>query len=279
MKSLAIRSVFHPSDFTVGDHAAFGHALRIALSAKAELSVLHVEESSDSVDWSDFPSIRETLAQWNLLPPNATKQQIHELGLRVEKVKRVGDRPSDEIQDFVADKEPDLVVLATHQRSGFSRWLHHAVAEPIARTPHARTLFVPRQVLGFVRSDSGRITLRNILVPVDQAPSPSLAIEAATLLARTLQVASAHFIFLHVGAEEDMPDIRFPSEAEWTHEIRAWSGPVVDHIVNTSEVSDVDLIVMAKRGHRGFLDALRGSITERVVRGAKCPVLIVSERA
>ena len=39
-----------------------------------------------------------------------------------------------------------------------------------------------------------------------------------------------------------------------------------------------DLLVLATQGHQGFLDALRGSTTERVVRGARCPVLAIPER-
>ena len=38
---------------------------------------------------------------------------------------------------------------------------------------------------------------------------------------------------------------------------------------------DADLIVMATEGRHGVVDALRGSVTERVVRGASCPVLAV----
>ena len=36
-----------------------------------------------------------------------------------------------------------------------------------------------------------------------------------------------------------------------------------------------DLIGMATAGHHGFLDALRGSTTERVIRQAPCPVLTI----
>ena len=36
-----------------------------------------------------------------------------------------------------------------------------------------------------------------------------------------------------------------------------------------------DLIVMATQGHLDFLDALRGSTAERVLRGARCAVLAV----
>jgi nucleotide-binding universal stress UspA family protein len=40
----------------------------------------------------------------------------------------------------------------------------------------------------------------------------------------------------------------------------------------------VDLIIMATEGRRGIVDALRGSVTDRVVRGAPCPVLAVPAR-
>jgi nucleotide-binding universal stress UspA family protein len=35
---------------------------------------------------------------------------------------------------------------------------------------------------------------------------------------------------------------------------------------------------MATQGHHGVLDALRGSVTERVLRRAPCPLLAVPER-
>jgi nucleotide-binding universal stress UspA family protein len=52
-------------------------------------------------------------------------------------------------------------------------------------------------------------------------------------------------------------------------------GEVVETILNASDEREADLIVMATRGHDGFVDALRGSTTERVLRGAKCPLLAV----
>ena len=39
---------------------------------------------------------------------------------------------------------------------------------------------------------------------------------------------------------------------------------------------EADLIVMATEGRLGFIDAVRGSVTEQAVRGAPCSVLTVS---
>ncbi|HVY70790.1 MAG TPA: universal stress protein, partial [Verrucomicrobiae bacterium] len=166
-------------------------------------------------------------------------------------------------------------VLATHQRSGLSRWLHEAVAEPVARQARLQTLFVPRRVTGFVDPATGEPRLRNILIPVDRDPDPSAAVEAAVNLASTLGCRDTHFSILHVGPEQNLPPVGVPLENGWTAEKGAWTGDVVERVLEVAEARDADLIVMATRGHHGFLDALRGSTTERVLRGAKCPVLAV----
>jgi nucleotide-binding universal stress UspA family protein len=52
-----------------------------------------------------------------------------------------------------------------------------------------------------------------------------------------------------------------------------------EEILKSAEEERADLIVMSTQGHRGFLDAIRGSTAERVVRGAKCPVLVLPDYA
>ena len=46
-------------------------------------------------------------------------------------------------------------------------------------------------------------------------------------------------------------------------------------IVETAAAGQYDLIVMATHGHSGLEHALLGSITEKVLRKAHCPVLVV----
>ena len=52
-------------------------------------------------------------------------------------------------------------------------------------------------------------------------------------------------------------------------------GEVVEAILDECEEQGADLIVMATDGREGFLDALRGTTTEQVLRAAKCPLLAV----
>jgi len=48
---------------------------------------------------------------------------------------------------------------------------------------------------------------------------------------------------------------------------------VEESILQVAADREADLIVMTTKGHEGFLDALRGNTTERVLRQARCPVL------
>jgi nucleotide-binding universal stress UspA family protein len=48
-------------------------------------------------------------------------------------------------------------------------------------------------------------------------------------------------------------------------------------IVQTAREHEVDLIVIATRGHTGLKHVMLGSVAERVVREAPCPVLVVRD--
>jgi nucleotide-binding universal stress UspA family protein len=60
----------------------------------------------------------------------------------------------------------------------------------------------------------------------------------------------------------------------WTQTVQ--DGEVVEQILRSADEQSADLIAMATQGHKGFLDALRGSTTERIVREARCPVLAIT---
>ena len=56
-------------------------------------------------------------------------------------------------------------------------------------------------------------------------------------------------------------------------------GPNAPTIVNRARELAIDLIVMGTHGRTGMAHALMGSVAERVVRFASCPVLTVHARA
>ncbi len=274
---MKLERVFHPSDFTHGDEAAFAHALRIAVAARSRFQMLHVKKPDDHVEWSQFPRVRSTLAQWELLPPDPGPGDLEKLGLRVSKAQRTDEEPVAAIVNYMRESQPDLVVMATHQHQGVDRWLLGSIAESVARATSAATLFIPRTSGGFVDAATGEVRLRTILIPVDRRPNPQTAADAAATLARTLCCPKVHFIFLHVGASEDAPTVRLPEEPGWTAEFQYFAGRPADLILTSARVDDPkpDLLVMATQGSRGFLGALLGGTTERVLAHVPCPLLAV----
>lgn len=265
------RSVFHPTDFSRASEVAFAHALKLALDAKAELRIMHIDRAKPQ--WSEFPQVRETLAHWGVLPPGSAKTAVGRLGLQVEKVQYRGGNPVAPILRYLDRKPADLVVLATHQRRGVARWLHDAIAEPIARQSGVMTLFVPPSSTGFVSLEDGRVRLRQIVMPVSHVPHPQSVVHAVCGLSQLVQAPNVSCVVLHVGTSDGMPTLALPREigCSWTETVQ--QGDTVARILEHANERSADLIAMATHGHKGFLDALRGSTTERVVREARCPVL------
>jgi nucleotide-binding universal stress UspA family protein len=72
-----------------------------------------------------------------------------------------------------------------------------------------------------------------------------------------------------------MPALELPEFPDWKFEKRQAPGDVVEQILHEEAEWSPDLMVLATQGHRDYLDALRGSTTERVLRGARCPVLTI----
>jgi len=277
LPALPIRHVLHPTDFSPASELAFVHALAIALRARAALTILHIDREADpATSWNEFPAIRATLEKWGLLPHGSPRNAVPKLGIAVEKVAVRDTNPVHGILAFLDQNPAQLIVLGTHGRDGMPRWLHAAVAEPVARGAGVMTLFVGQGARGFVSPDDGSVSLTHVLLLADREPTPKLAAPIARGLARAFD-AFPRFTLLHVGDPKDIPAVRLDptEEAVWERVLR--SGPVVDQILQVAAALPADLIVMATRGRSGFLGALRGSTTERVVRHAPCPTLAIPE--
>jgi len=272
---LDVKHIFHPTDFTEESEMAFAHALKIALAAKANLNIFHVHEKRDDEEWTEFPSVRNMLIRWNLLPEGTSRDDVKTLGLGIQKIQGMKEDPVASILGYLESFENDLIVLATHQQKGIDRLLHNAIAEPVARLSKKMTLFVPQGQKGFVSPKDGAVNLRRVLIPVDQNPIPQPALDAASALVQLLDGEGAEFTIVHVGSHNDLPPYHFSKDHDWQWETLVATGGVVEQILKTSEDRAADLIVMATQGHQGFLDALRGSTTERVLREAHCPILAV----
>lgn len=268
-----IRSIFHPSDFSLASEYAFDHALALALILTTKFTILHAGKKSGS--WRHFPAVRSTLERWNFLQPGSDRSVIfEEFELKVKKVNMAENNPTIAIMKYLKEHSTDLIVLATEGREGMPRWLQPSVAEKIAQKSKTKTLFVPNGAKGFVSHQTGEINLNRILVPVDSDPDAWPAIDFAARTAR-LVGNKVEIILLHIGTESTMPAFNLRNDPAFHWKRLVKSGDVLEIICASAEQENADLIVMSTEGRHGFLDALRGSVTEQVIHHSPCAVLAV----
>jgi nucleotide-binding universal stress UspA family protein len=269
-----IASVLHPTDFSDASLVAFHHALKVALIAKSAFTLLHVA-ADYSGDPLEFPCVRETLDRWGILPKSSPPSALAQLDLSVNTVVANSRDPVKAVLRYVEEHIVDLIVLATHQHEGRAVWMSRSVASPIARRADQMTLLIPQGSAGFVSAADGSVSLKNVLIPVAESPGPQPAIEAGARFAARLGFPGGTFTLLHVGEAAAMPVVQTPEVAGWEWKRMTRTGDVIHGIADAAREIEAGLVVMSTDGRNGFLDALRGSHSERVLRQVPAPLLTV----
>ncbi|MGQ9545742.1 MAG: universal stress protein [Dehalococcoidia bacterium] len=97
---------------------------------------------------TDFEAVQKASAKAAQKYLAKIKAQLSKEGLNV-KAKVLTGRPADTIADFAQREKVDLIVVATHGRSGITRWLFGSVADRLVRSSPAPVLVIrPRGFRG-----------------------------------------------------------------------------------------------------------------------------------
>lgn len=298
MTKIDIRRILCPTDFSAFSGRAFEHAVSMAASYEAAVTVLHVLPdtvvASSELAYMGSPmllaaglneAIRSDLASW-VAPARRA-------GLHADGEVREG-KPAGEIVRAAQDLRADLIVMGTHGRSGFQRWVLGSVAEKVLRQALCPVLTVPARD----GDRPGPMPFKRILCATDFSPASEAAVGYAASLAVE---AGACLLLVHVldrpgagarpesGADGDghRPDFECAARAQLRRalppEAREWCmpeeivtcGKVAPEILRLAAEREAGLVVMGVHG-RSLLDLMAfGSVTHEVVREAVCPVLTV----
>jgi nucleotide-binding universal stress UspA family protein len=146
------------------------------------------------------------------------------------------------------------------------------------------------------------ITVKRILVPIDFSRESELALDwAVTLLSGT---PNAIIHMLHVVEPVELSNPIYPfgwesdtvvrSEEEDRTKLETWRkkvpadlktvatstvGDPLDEVQRVCEEQGIDLVVMTTHGRRGLARMVHPSLSERIVRIAPCPVLVLHNNA
>ena len=130
----AVRRILVPVDFSEASEVAVQHATEIAKTYGAELDLLHVVEevvypSAYGVEPPYVPSSNVVARVEKALGTMAREDIGYD---NVQVSARIGYAPAT-ILDYVESNDVDLIVLATHGRTGLDRMLLGSVAERVIR--------------------------------------------------------------------------------------------------------------------------------------------------
>jgi universal stress protein A len=143
-----INSVLFPTDFSHYNDAALKYASTLAAEAKATLHIVHIHDIRDfnAATGEASPLFADT---WQKEKRRAEKRlskivpTVSDVAYEHHSV--VGD-PLSDILAVAAEKKVDLIVMASHGRTGLSRLLMGSIAEGVMREAACPVLIVKQPV-------------------------------------------------------------------------------------------------------------------------------------
>jgi len=196
-----------------------------------------------------------------------------------------------------------LTVMASHGRGAVERAWLGSVADRFIRISEAPVLLVRATPGEAGTLDlSADVRFNRVLVSLDGSELSEAAMEPATALGGASDTV---YVLLRIieppyapGAallpagfefpEEQAEVLRLEAESELAatakhlsslgctvEALTALSAPVANGILHFAKDGEADLIAIATHGRGGITRAVLGSVADKVIRGAECPVLIV----
>lgn len=192
--------------------------------------------------------------------------------------------PAELILETARQEGASMIAMSTHGRTGLERFVFGSVAEKVLRAGPAPVLLVrsfPHP--GPSRGRLEELPFRTLLVPLDGSEGSSGVIPLVLEFARPIDT---HVTLLHVreadplaphwpppgkaieAAQQALLQAGIPS----TLEDRL--GDPASEILRFAEEHETDLIAMNSHGRSGPSRWVLGSVTEKVLRAAKVPMIV-----
>lgn len=294
---MAFKKILCPTDFSPGAQHAMRVAVRLANEHGAELLLVHAWYLPPTAFAGEYMYSGALVQQVSDEAQRGLADAVAEaakLGARHVTSKLLSGTAWQQIVEAAqSDAVCDLIVIGTRGRTGLARVLLGSVAELVVR--HA-----PCSVLAVHPGDQDD-AFRHVLCPTDFSVSSRAAMDLGAAL---VQPGGAGVTLLHVlelpvryAGELHIPEIYRDLDARasavldtWTADLAAETTvpvsqrmrigyPGAQVLAAIDDDRTIDLVAMGSHGRTGIARMLLGSVAEKVVRHARCPVLVARGRA
>jgi nucleotide-binding universal stress UspA family protein len=203
------------------------------------------------------------------------KAEAAKQGIALETRTRNSSSAYEGIMEEAQELQPDLIIMGRHGYTGLTRLLMGSTTARVIGHSPCHVLVVPQGV---------SLSFQCLLIASDGSPFSQAAWEAALALAQTMGSA-----MVAVSVAADDRNLPAATQVVKTLEQAAEKqglaldtlipmGRADEAIVNAALFKDASLIIVGSHGRTGLKRLLMGSVAERVIGHAKCPVLVVKKR-
>ena len=295
---IKINKILCPLDFSKCSKVALKNAIELTKKINGELHLFHAILMYEDDSYKPDDRLPDNIVSYELIEEISNQKlrniatDHQEKSFRLVTASSRAFSAAEEILNYAEEKQVDLIIMGTHGRSAITHFLLGSVAERVIRMAKC-------PVMTFRKDSKNLGEYKKILVPIDFSDHSKLALQYALAFAENYrstislfhsfeqQVHPSFYISgktslfeidseLRQRATEAMDNFRNElgkSEIE-TDYILA-EGPAYHEIVEHAKKENFDLLVIATHGLSGLEHFLIGSTTEKVIRHAEVPVLIV----
>ncbi len=285
---MELKKILLPTDFSATANKAFYHAASLAELYGASITLLHIlEDRRGPLSLEHDPELlsKVQLEAKTELDDYAREHGYEGVPLDTKVIHSHG--AADVIIQEAADF--DMIIMGRHGHRTLGKRLLGSVSQALMHE-------TPIPLLN-VRGDCHTVPQR-ILVPVDFSDAGKPALDYALSIA---EEAGAQLELLHVVEKQFVPGLYMPIynpilksfpelEDALLQEMKGMvadsamapnttctvqQGNAASKIIDHAEASGADLVVLATHGLTGLDRFLIGSVAEKVMQSAECPVLLL----
>ena len=285
-----------PLDGSKMGEIVFPFSRELAYRLGMEITCLHICELGDD----QFCPMHEAYVK---TAADKLMEQGKESGQPVKAKSAIFEgQPSEGIVRYAEQAKSDFILMATHGRSGFNRWVLGSNAIKVLR--HTS---IPVWLIRNGSSVNCNWPKTEIIVPLDESPLAESILPFVIKLVKDWGLENTQVILTRVCDEPIIPsDFTDEMQDVWREKknqeaavcsisgqrylksiqsslkdegidsrIEVRVGKVAEEIISLASASPFSFIIMSTHGHSGRGRWMYGSTTERVIVGATCPILLV----
>ncbi|OGW37459.1 MAG: hypothetical protein A2010_15255 [Nitrospirae bacterium GWD2_57_9] len=285
-----VQRILLSSDGSEFSEGAVREAVRLAKTCSSSLSVLSVIDYNPEFD-SVAPQIMEKKEKEARLHLEAVQARARKEGVECATLVEKGEDPYRNIVEAAEKDKSTMIVMGRRGRTGLKRLMMGSVTARVIGLAPCNVLVVPR---------AAEVRFKSILVATDGSRYSAAAVSEAIGLAKRngsqltvisvvpAEIATPTDIDFTVNqreliaekemrnAEQNAKAVKEAAQKEGVS-VKAFvmSGKPAEAVIQIAGEQKADLIVVGSHGRTGVERLLMGSVAERVIVLASCPVLVV----